>query len=576
MKIKTKLTLGVGLLFLLIILLGGMGTRYIQVLKLDAENILMANYNSLEYSRNMLLSLENGNDRSLMVFDSNLVQQENNLTEIREKEVTGQVREGFVQLQKNRNDSLAKATLRAGLFKIMDMNMQAIQQKSERAGERAEKAVFWIALTATLCFFTAFVLLINLPSQIADPIRELTQSIREIAAGNYRERLHFESHDEFGELARSFNTMAEKLEEYKDSNVARLLVEKKRIETLISNMSDPVIGLDEYLKVIFANDKALDILGLSSAELLGQLMPELAVRNDLIRRLIEDLVTPALHEADSKSEPIKIYANHQESYFEKDTHPISIIPPGETATRLIGHVIILRNVTAYKELDFAKTSFIATVSHEFKTPISSIKMSVQLLENEQIGPLNIEQQNLLNGIEEDVDRLLKITSELLNITQIESGNIKIMTSPTDAGALVADAVQAVKTQATQKNSSFEFSIPKVLPYALVDAEKTTWVLTNLLSNAIRYSYEGSIIYVSVVYKNEYIQIAVKDTGQGIAPQYIDKIFTRYFRVPGSKKDGTGLGLAISKEFIEAQGGQILVETDFGTGSTFTITLPAIA
>ncbi|TDB68914.1 sensor histidine kinase [Arundinibacter roseus] len=576
MKIKTKLTLGVGLLFILIVLLGGVGTRYIQALKSDAENILKANYNSLEYSRNMLLSLENSKDRSLMGFDSNLIRQENNLTEIREKEVTRQVREAFVRLQKNRNDSLAKVTLRAGLFKIMEMNMQAIQQKSELAGERAEKAVFWIALTATLCFFTAFVLLINLPSQIADPIRELSQSIQQIAAGNYHERLHFESHDEFGELAQSFNTMAEKLEEYKDSNVARLHMEKKRIETLISNMSDPVIGLDESLKVIFANDKALDILGLSSSELLGHQTRELALRNDLVRRLIEDLLTSAEQSSDAASESIKIYANHQESYFEKDTHPISIVPPGETATRLIGHVIILRNVTAYKELDFAKTSFIATVSHEFKTPISSVKMSVQLLENEQIGPLNSEQRNLLSGIRQDADRLLKITSELLNITQIESGNIKIIPTSTDAGVLVADAVQAVKTQAAQKRITFEFSIPDELPYAEVDVEKTTWVLTNLLSNAIRYSYDGSVIYVSLVYIKGFIQIAVKDTGQGIAPQYIDKLFNRYFRVPGSKKEGTGLGLAISKEFIEAQGGQILVETDFGTGSTFTITLPAIA
>ena len=131
---------------------------------------------------------------------------------------------------------------------------------------------------------------------------------------------------------------------------------------------------------------------------------------------------------------------------------------------------------------------------------------------------------------------------------------------------------ANRIAAEQKQIRLENSIADSLPQVLADSEKTAWVLTNLISNAIRYSYDNSTVFLSIITEDKKVKFIVKDTGQGIAPQYRDKIFDRYFRVPGTKKEGTGLGLAISKEFIEAQGGQITVESEFGTGSTFTITM----
>lgn len=163
-------------------------------------------------------------------------------------------------------------------------------------------------------------------------------------------------------------------------------------------MNDPVIGLDENLKVIFANDQALKITGLKASDLIGGFVQSLASRNDLIRTLIQDLMIAESPFGKEKSKPIKIYADGKESYFEKTTVNISIVPTGEQNKILIGHVIILKNVTSYKELDFAKTNFIATISHELKTPISSIKMSLQLLENQQVGLMNDEQSNLVESI----------------------------------------------------------------------------------------------------------------------------------------------------------------------------------
>lgn len=570
MKIKTKLTLGVGLLFLLIILLSLVGAKYINELKADSENILVANYNSLQYSRNMLLALEEGSEKAWQTLETNLQNQEKNITEIGEEETTSKIRLNFEQFKSSNFDSSFYSNIRKDIFSLMDMNMQAIQRKSEIAKATANKAVSWIAIAGTLCFLIAFVLLINLPSNIANPIKEITESIKQIAAKNYSERVHFESHSEFGQLAKSFNTMAEKLEEYNNSNLAKLMMEKRRIETLINNMHDPVIGLDENLKVIFANEEAIKISGLTNTELIGKLSNDLALKNDLIRSLIQDLLNGETE--NKQKQPIKIFSENKESYFEKETLPISITPTGETKLRLVGHVIFLRNVTTYKELDFAKTNFIATVSHEFKTPISSIKMSLQLLENERIGKLNEEQKNLIESINDDANRLLKITGELLNMTQVESGNIQLSILPSDPKEILFYAMNATKMQADQKQITFDWSCPENISKIQADNEKTAWVLTNLISNAIRYSYDNSTIYLTIQQNDNQVQISVRDTGQGIAPQYKDKIFDRYFRVPGTKKEGTGLGLAISKEFIEAQGGQIRVESEFGAGSTFILTL----
>lgn len=570
MKIKTKLTLGVGLLFLLILLLSLVGSIYINALKHDSRNILVDNYNSMLYSRMMLMNLENHHETAVHQFERNLIRQEKNTTETGEKDATDDVRRAFNRWKKHPNPVDA-AEIREGIFRIMDMNMQAIQSKSEVAQNTANQATIWIVITGTCCFLIAFTLLINLPGSIANPIRELTASIRAIARENYSERVHFESHSEFGELARSFNTMASKLEEYNNSNLARLMMDKKRIETLINILHDPVIGMDEDGKILFANEEATRITGLPNEKLVGQSARELALRNDLIRTLLQDLL-PDTVSATDKSKSIQIFANNKEGYFEKEILEIAFTPTGESGKQFAGHVIILKNVTEYKELDFAKTNFIATVSHEFKTPISSIKMSLQLLENKEIGNLNQEQHQLVESIQDDINRLLRITGELLNMTQVESGNIQLSILPSEAQEILTEAIHATRSKAEQKHIRFETDYPETLPKVLADSEKTTWVLTNLISNAVQYSHDDSVIYLTIREVEDQILFSVRDTGQGIAPQYKDKIFQRYFRVPGTKQEGTGLGLAISKEFVEAQGGQITVESDFGAGSTFTLVL----
>lgn len=572
MRIKTKLNLGVGLLFTLIFILSLVSAYSVFSIKKDTGNILKANYNTLEYSRNMLLSLDEmmvNKNKAIAVFEINLNKQVSNITEKNEDIATHKLKANFNLLKEDSNNEKLKAQIRQNIFEIMKLNMNAIKIKSDIAKHTAETANLWIAVVGTLCFLIAFNLLVNMPNNIANPIKELTESIKQIANKNYSERVHFRHHNEFGDLANSFNTMAEKLQEYHNSNLYKLSFEKKRLETLINNMHDPIIGLDNEGVILFINDEAIKIMGLKQEEVVGKSAEKLGLTNDLMQSLLVE------KSENEKAQIMKIFADDKESYFEKEIVKITIKPTGEDQAIAIGNVIILRNITFFKELDFAKTNFIATVSHELKTPIASIKMSLQLLENERTGAINEEQKHLVDSIKEDSERLLKITGELLELSQVETGNIQLNIEKSNPYDIAQYATEAVKVQAEQKQIELVIEADENLPSIKADSEKTVWVLINFLTNAIRYSSEKSTITIQLKSEKHQVVFAVIDKGKGIDVRYKNKVFDKYFQIPGSHKTGTGLGLAISKEFIEAQNGTIGVKSELGLGCTFYFKLGSV-
>jgi nitrate/nitrite-specific signal transduction histidine kinase len=225
MKIKTKLNIGVGLLFMMILLLSILSGWYINQLKKDTNNILKANYNTLQYSRNMLLALEeiNSDPLAFSVFEKHLKQQQENVTEPGEKESTDNVAIHFKALKKDSANLGLQTSIRKDLAELMQINMSAIEHKSTVADSTAKNAIIVISTAGMVCFIIAFILMVNLPSNIADPIKSLTESIKQIANQNYKERVHFESRSEFGDLANSFNTMAEKLQEYSESKLDKII-----------------------------------------------------------------------------------------------------------------------------------------------------------------------------------------------------------------------------------------------------------------------------------------------------------------------------------------------------------------
>ncbi|TDW96455.1 sensor histidine kinase [Dinghuibacter silviterrae] len=228
-----------------------------------------------------------------------------------------------------------------------------------------------------------------------------------------------------------------------------------------------------------------------------------------------------------------------------------------------------------QEQNEAKTNFIATISHELKTPLSSIKMAGRLLEDERVGALNAEQKELVGQVTDDANRLLRITGELLHLTQAETGRIQLQINLVAPSLIVETATRAVSFQAHQKSIQIVTDVQDEDYLVYADAEKSSWVLINYLTNAIRYSREDGLVTVTVqAHDQGTVGFVVRDQGPGIDAKYLPKLFDRYFRVPGNRdQTGSGLGLAISKEFIEAQGGTVGVWSEPGYGSAFSFELP---
>jgi signal transduction histidine kinase/HAMP domain-containing protein len=514
------------------------------------------------------------NAAALRSFNDLLIQEEHNITEPGDRQAVQGLRAAFNKLQQ-KADILtlqqAEKETRRYLRKIETVNMQAIVHKNKMANASVDEATLFLGLTGAFTFLVLFSFSVNFPSIISKPLNALLEGIREISQKNYNKRLHFEQNDEFAEVANAFNQMATRLNDWENSNLATVISEKRRIETIIDQMQDAIIGINEKQEILFMNDAARKTLNITDDKIIGKNADQLVKSNDLFRSILKDETT---------IKPFKIVLNGHESFFQLQRSDI-LVPDIDKfkgalqlASRSAGKVYILKNITEFKERDEAKTNFIATISHELKTPIASIKMSLKLLNDERVGTLNNEQDQLVSHIKDDNDRLLKITSELLELSQVETGNIQLNFVPVNPMQIVDYAVTSIQFQAQQKQVQLEVVKDDNLPDVQADIEKTAWVLVNFLSNALRYSAEKSKIIIQVTQRKDLVEFSVKDFGKGIDETYQKRLFDRYFQVPtdGQNKSGSGLGLAISKDFINAQGGTIGVQSEIGAGSRFYFTL----
>lgn len=580
MKVKTKLRLGFGFLFIVVLFFGATALYYIRDISENSKVILKNNYESLSFAREMRGVLDNNdlplNNAAINKFSIYLLQQQGNVTEPGEAYLTHELGIGFKLLMTGGNLETQKdgiREVRKSLSEIEKLNMQAIIRKDNAARASVNRATLFLGLVGSFTFLVLFSFSVNFPGYIANPLRALIDGIREIGEKNYSKRLNFEQNDEFAEVANAFNQMASRLNEWENSNLATVISEKRRIETIIEQMQDAIIGINEKQELLFMNDAARKTLNITGDKVIGQTTNELVKGNDLFRSILKD---------DMGIKPFKIVLDGRESYFQMQSSDILVPNTQQSkgalqlASLSAGKVYILKNITEFKERDEAKTNFIATISHELKTPISSIKMSLKLLNDERVGSINPEQEQLVNHIKDDNDRLLKITSELLELSQVETGNIQLNFVPVSPMQIVDYAIASVSFQAEQKKVQIEILKDNKLPDIQVDIEKTAWVLVNFLSNALRYSAEKSKIIIQVAQRNNTVEFSVKDFGKGIDESYQKRLFDRYFQVPtdGQNKSGSGLGLAISKDFIEAQQGKIWVESAMGEGSRFAFTLPA--
>jgi len=601
LKLKTKIRLALAILFGMVFVFGLVGSHYLDQTTRNSVAMLENNQRTIKYTREMSLAMtkliniaaidkttpsfkRTQSERAFAKFERNLKLQLANVTEDKEGDVTKQLQEAYQGFKEQFQASLDSKEfspvfiiqtdyIQDLLKEVYEMNEASIRKRTEEANQLANRITLITIILSFAFFIIAMLAMFYFPDYIANPVIQLTDSIKQIARKNYSQRLNIHTDDEFGEMARSFNTMAEKLEEYESINVHQVVSEKRRIETIIGRMNEAIIGMDNNQIILFVNPRALELMGLEEVNVVGKRAAELGSKNDFWAEIVKEVVSGEIPETSSQT-ALTIDRDGKRYYYNKDILKVESQDSDDRGKTSVGYVIILKNITELKEQDLAKTNFMATLSHELKTPISAIDMSLNLLEDDRLGGLNEDQKDLAHTIRQNAGRLLKMVNEILDISKIETGNVQISTEEAPPEAVVLRALQNVKTFLSEKEIQVVQNIPDDLPNIKMDVPKTTGVLVNFLTNAIRYSAPMSAIEIEVFRENGSVQFSVKDNGPGISPEDLKKVFNRYHRAKDDKTKGTGLGLAISKEFIEAQGGKIWVKSEVGKGSVFSFALPA--
>ena len=606
-KLKSKITLGVLFLFLVIVLLSLLGILFTNKLADETKGTIVNNYTSVEYSFQMLKSIEdmyslqldqiktNSFDDSAVtrvlqskknIFNEKLNLESNNITEPGEAELVNQLHTEYNEYQdlinalKSRNDitenDLSKfyeqyLKVRQTISEIYDLNMFAIQTKSSEMQNLADEITIYMAIVATISIIITLSFIFYFPSRIVEPIKELTARIKSISERKYDQKLEISTKDELGELASAFNLMAERLKLYEAKHIDQLLSEKKRMESLVHNLDDGVILIDENKNIVIANKKILDITGLKESEMISRYMPNIAAHNDLVREIYK--ITLNQDQDSDSAKPLRIVFNNQEYFYKIEKEELKTYSEITRQDTFIGYLIILKNITQFQVRDTAKTNLLATASHELKTPLSSINLSLKLLEDKRLGELSKEQSEVIGSLRQQSNRLSRVINELLDYSQIETGNIKLNFNRVKPEDVIELGVTALVMQAAEKNIHFETEIEENLPEVRADLEKVVFVFVNILNNAIRYSKQNDEIKFIVNKGNGEVFFSIIDNGPGISKEDQEKLFQRFTQVGKKSRQGWGLGLAISKEFIQAQGGKIWVESEVGQGSKFIFSLP---
>ena len=601
LKLRAKIRITLTVLFAAITLLGILSGYYVQRTSNNAILMLRENYVTINYTKEMsqavndmiwAITLEKASPsyrrqhlrKASDNFETYLNLQLAKVSGQQEQYLTEQLKQDYEVFKKQLKELeftnevptdvyMKQLNIQGIIQSVHEMNDKMIRQRTDDASKLADRVTMYMIIIGFIFFLFAVFAMLYFPHYIANPIQSLTESIRQIAQKNYSQRLNFDSGDEFGEMARSFNLMAQKLEEYDNINVSKIISEKKRTETIVSRMNEAIIGLDDRKNILFANPPALELAGLQEEGLIGKSAPELAKENHQLQSILKEVLNGEVTE--SRTFPaISIDKDGKRQYFNKDVLKVEGQSEDPDTPTNVGFIIILKNVTELKEQDLAKTNFMATLSHELKTPIAAIDMSINLLEDERIGQLNEEQHDLTGTIRQNTSRILKMVNEILDISRIETGKLQLELEVVSPDEVVVKALDNVKTFIAEKHVGVIQHIEHGLPSINMDIHKTTAVLVNFLTNAVRYTPEHESVEISVFRQNGSVEFSVSDKGPGISEEEQKKLFQPYRRAAGDKTKGTGLGLAISKEFVEAQGGKIWVESKVGQGSKFSFALPA--
>jgi len=362
----------------------------------------------------------------------------------------------------------------------------------------------------------------------------------------------------------------------KDVLVERDKAEKERAkdEAILSSVGEVMfaVGLDG--NIVFINPVAQAFLGVKEEEALGKFINQFFILYDESMNAVIREKQPIVQALNSGTKVTQTFV-YVDTYKQKRFLNITATPIKQQEV-LIGAICIVRDITKEKEVDRMKTEFISLASHQLRTPLSAIKWFGEMLFGGDAGPLNAEQKQFMQNINQSTERMIELVNSLLNISRIESGRIIIDPKPTDLKELIDTVAIEIKLKIQEKNQKFSINIAEGIPLINIDPKLIRQVYLNLLTNAIKYSPKGAEIAVSVSKKDNYILSQISDNGYGIPAQQQNKIFEKFFRADNIVKietEGTGLGLYLIKAIVASSGGKIWFQSQEGKGASFFFTLP---
>jgi two-component system, NtrC family, sensor histidine kinase KinB len=597
--LRQKLSLGFGGLLVIILVIGIQSINYLTQLGPAIDVILRENYRSVLACQEMKEGLERMDSGVLFIFlgekeqGISLIQKNetlfekalqvemNNVTLPGEEEKAHHLQSLFKKYQVVLHQVLelkASVEQREAYFsklfplflqikttadEILQMNQKNMSDANDWARNSAASAKrqMYILLLAGMIVAVGFVLFTG--RWILRPVNRLIRSAEEIKRGNLDLVIQSDSRDEIGRLSETFNEMASALRESRRSDQTKLVRIQHATEQAFNSLPDAVAIVDPGGKVDVATETARNVFGLK---------PDKQVRS-LPYPWMTEILTEALRTgrtvvSKGKERMIQRFVDGGEHYFRPLAIPI-LDNDGQPA----GIVLVLQDVTQEQEQEELKRGVISMVSHQVKSPLTSIRMAVHLLLEEKVGSLTSKQAELLVAAREDSDRLHGILNNLLDISRIESGKVEMNFRKVSPHTMVFEALEPFQTDFKDRGVALGTEVPSDLPEVWADTARMNHVFANLLSNALRYTPAGGKVTVLARADEERVHFSVSDTGKGIPSQYLPRIFEQFFRVPDQGDEtGVGLGLAIVKEIVEAHGGAVKVDSREREGSTFTFTL----
>jgi two-component system, NtrC family, sensor histidine kinase KinB len=598
--LRQKISFGFGGLLIIILVIGIQGINQVDKLGDSIDVILRENYQSVIACQDMKEALERidsgisfilqgyvqkGEEQistNIQRFEQALKQELNNITLPGEGDKAHQLQELFKNyknilqsiLEFKNSTTLQREyyfnkllplfyRIKNGANEILLMNQQNMIEANDRARQSAARAKKEMLILLLSGIIIAAGFLVFIGRWVVQPIHRLTVSANEIRKGNLNLVLPGNSRDEIGRLSEAFNEMAAGLREFRRSNQSRMARIQKATQQAFNSLPEAVALIDLEGKVEVATETAKGSFGLNPNRDIKELSLEWLT--ELYQEAIRQERSPQIA---GRPKIIQHFIRGEERYF----HP-EAIPILDQERKATGVVLVLQDVTQMQHEDELKRGMVSTVSHQLKTPLTSIRMALHLLLEEKVGTLTEKQAELLLAAREDSDRLHNILANLLDISRIESGKIKMDTTPISPHSLQAEALEPFWRAAHDQGVNLVVEVPSDLPEVWADPTRIYYVIGNLLSNALKYTKPGGQVVFSATAEKALVRFSVNDTGRGIPDQYLPRLFEQFFRVPGQEKEtGAGLGLAIVKEIIEAHGGTVGVKSQEGRGSTFTFTL----